>query len=134
VRVVGFGTTDDPSCAVAVLAMGARAWVFADEGQGALWRAVQAVATGDTWISERTARLLTRTAPRLALLPGRHLTGRELEVLKMVVQGQSDQYIAAGLGVTRRTVRYHLTNIFDRLGASTRVEAAVLAVRLRVLD
>jgi len=58
--------------------------------------------------------------------PGR-LTGRELEVLKLVVEGLSNKEVALRLKVTERTVEFHLTNILRKLGAVSRVEAALWA-------
>ena len=55
------------------------------------------------------------------------LTGREIEVLLLVGQGLANKQIARKLGISERTVKAHLTSIFQRLGVSDRVQAALWA-------
>jgi DNA-binding NarL/FixJ family response regulator len=55
------------------------------------------------------------------------LSRRELEVLQLVAEGFSDREIAGRLFITERTVRYHLTSIFSKLGADNRTQAVALA-------
>lgn len=62
------------------------------------------------------------------------LTERELEVLRLVAQGADNRTIAARLYVTVKTVKYHLTNIFLKLGVSNRTEAAGFAIRHGIDD
>jgi DNA-binding NarL/FixJ family response regulator len=57
------------------------------------------------------------------------LTDRELDVLRLVAQGADNRSIAAKLFVTVKTVKYHITNIFAKLGVSNRTEAAGFAIR-----
>jgi DNA-binding NarL/FixJ family response regulator len=71
-----------------------------------------------------------------ALLTSRHspdprvkLTGREQEVLQMVGDGLPNKAIARRLGITERTVKAHLTSIFQRLGVNDRTQAALWAQR-----
>ena len=58
------------------------------------------------------------------------MTTRELEVLRLVAAGQTDQQIADALFVSRRTVTTHVANVLGKLGVSNRTEAAAAAVRL----
>jgi DNA-binding NarL/FixJ family response regulator len=60
------------------------------------------------------------------------LTGREVEVLRLVALGLSNSDIAAQLAVSPRTVHAHLRSIFDKLGVTTRTAAAHEAVRIGV--
>jgi DNA-binding NarL/FixJ family response regulator len=57
------------------------------------------------------------------------LTGREQEVLQMVGDGLPNKAIARRLGITERTVKAHLTSIFQRLGVNDRTQAALWAQR-----
>jgi DNA-binding NarL/FixJ family response regulator len=57
------------------------------------------------------------------------LTAREMEVIQSLVQGLSNKQIALALGVSARTVNFHLDNIYSKLGVSTRTEAAIYALR-----
>jgi DNA-binding NarL/FixJ family response regulator len=61
------------------------------------------------------------------------VTGREKEILRLVVEGRSTREIAEELFVSHRTVSTHLTNIFNKLGVSSRSAAAAYAVRHRLV-
>ena len=60
------------------------------------------------------------------------LTARELEVLALVCDGYSNFEIAQRIGVTPTTVKYHLLNIFGKLGVRRRTQAVAVAVHLRL--
>jgi DNA-binding NarL/FixJ family response regulator len=62
-------------------------------------------------------------APETALL-----SERELEVIKHLVQGQTNKEIARDLGLSVRTIEAHLRNIYGKLGVSTRTEAVLIAL------
>ncbi|HRF97981.1 MAG TPA: response regulator transcription factor, partial [Aggregatilineales bacterium] len=67
-------------------------------------------------------------------IPHIHLTPRELDVLKGVVEGMSNKEIAHALGMTIRTVKFHLDNIFSKLGVASRTAAALFAVQHGLLS
>ena len=81
-----------------------------------------------------------RLAPRPAFArarpdpPVEGLTPREFEVLRLVADGLHNREIAARLGVTEHTVKFHLGAIFGKLGASTRTEAVQKGLRLGMID
>jgi DNA-binding CsgD family transcriptional regulator len=87
---------------------------------------------------EEWARLQAGAGPRLRgvttepLVEG--LTPREFEVLRLVADGLHNREIAARLGVTEHTVKFHLGAIFGKLGASTRTEAVQKGLRLGVIE
>ena len=62
------------------------------------------------------------------------LTEQEIQVLRLVAQGLTNKQIACKLGIKERTVEYHLNEIFQRLGVTSRTTAAMLAQKLRLLD
>ena len=57
------------------------------------------------------------------------LTGREMDVLRLVVEGKTNQEIALALGISDKTVEKHMEGVFAKLGVASRVEAAVHAIR-----
>lgn len=61
--------------------------------------------------------------------PAHRLSVRELEVLKLMVEGQSNLEIAAHLYLSQYTVKTHIRSIFNKLGVDHRVQAAVAALR-----
>ena len=60
---------------------------------------------------------------------GATLAPRELEVLRLVAQGLVNKEIAAELGISTHTVKYHLASLLAKLGVSTRTEAVMLGIR-----
>jgi DNA-binding CsgD family transcriptional regulator len=59
-----------------------------------------------------------------------NLTPREIEVLRIVASGKADKEIATALGISVRTVRYHVSNIFRKHNVSTRAQLIVVALKL----
>ena len=68
-------------------------------------------------------------AGRLDDSPGGELTERESEVLGLLAQGLANKQIAARLGISEHTVKFHVSAIYSKLGASSRTEAVRLGVR-----
>ena len=66
-------------------------------------------------------------APEPAGVPMPELTARENAILKLVAQGQANGEIARRLFISEKTVRNHLTNIFEKLGVDSRARAIVIA-------
>ena len=91
-------------------------------------------------LADQIAALLSQAAgPRPARRPGAQqdrlgLTGREIEVLRLVTAGQSNREIAAALFISPKTASVHVSNILAKLGAATRTEAAARAHALRLFD
>ena len=72
---------------------------------------------------------LATIANVLAGRASRHpLSDREIEVLTMIVRGQTNKEIASGLGISENTVKFHTTRIFEKLGVMDRVQAATAAI------
>jgi NarL family two-component system response regulator LiaR len=61
------------------------------------------------------------------------LTKQELKILELIVEGKSNKEIAGELYISDHTVKFHISNIFSKLGASTRAEAAVIATQQHLL-
>jgi DNA-binding NarL/FixJ family response regulator len=66
--------------------------------------------------------------------PADSLTPREVEILRLVVQGQTNQQVARALSISVSTVKRHVRHIGTKLGVCDRVQAAVRAVELGLLD
>ncbi|NDJ75676.1 MAG: protein kinase [Chloroflexi bacterium] len=64
-----------------------------------------------------------------ALAPPVDLTPRELDVIELLAEGQSNKEIGSALSISPRTVNYHLDNIYSKLGVNSRTEAAIVALR-----
>jgi DNA-binding NarL/FixJ family response regulator len=89
--------------------------------------------------AEISALLSQAAGPSAGSATGPHherlgLTGRELEVLRLVTAGQSNREIATALFISPKTASVHVSNILGKLGAATRTEAAARAHALRLFD
>jgi DNA-binding NarL/FixJ family response regulator len=119
----------DESSAIEALSAGARGAAYRDVGADALAAALRATVLGMVVVDEKLASAVLR--PRIAAAaPQEPLTPRELEVLQLLAQGLSNKQIADRLGVSEHTAKFHVNAIIGKLGAQTRTEAVVQAVRL----
>lgn len=123
-RVVALSAYDGERYVHGMLEAGARGYLLKEEAPETVVKAVQAVARGEEWYSQQVMSKV------IAWARGEHpagLTAREVEVLRLVVEGLSNKEIAHRLEVAERTVQFHVSNILQKLGAASRVEAAVWA-------
>ncbi|MDT4917681.1 MAG: hypothetical protein QOH89_2381 [Pseudonocardiales bacterium] len=125
VRVVALTSFTADKQVAAALAAGAVGYLLKDSAPEALFDAIRQAAAGHTPIDPRVAG---------ALLPGRRsvedetaLSGREMEVLRLVAKGLANKQIARSLGISDHTVKVHLGNVFRRIGVSDRTSAAMWA-------
>jgi NarL family two-component system response regulator LiaR len=127
--LTSFGEEDRISAAVRAGALG---YLLKDSPPDELLHAIREVAKGNLFLPQDVALKLVQDLqhPKQDVpSPEATLTERELEVLKLVVQGLSNKQIAAKLFVSEVTVRYHISNILDRLHLDNRIQAAVYAVQ-----
>jgi NarL family two-component system response regulator LiaR len=110
---------------------GARGYLLKDTDPRELVRAIQQVYRGESSLHPAIARKVLREMSRPAKAPPTPdpLTEREMEVLKLVAQGKSNQQIADELVVTEGTVRVHVSNILGKLHLASRTQATLYALR-----
>ena len=123
-KVLILSAHDDYVPVRALLRAGVNGYVLKNETIDILLQAIRTVALGGTWFSQSVVQKLARAA---RLTP--EFTKRERDVLHWLAHGASNDMIASELGVTERTIRFHLTNIYRKLEVQTRGEAIVWAVR-----
>ena len=126
--------TEDPeSLAVDVLGSGLRAILPRYATPEEIITAIQAAATGLVALHpEVFDSMLSRIRPgqQSELDPsGQILTPREIEVLRMIAEGLGNKEIASKLSISDHTVKFHISSIFAKLGASNRAEAVTLGIR-----
>jgi DNA-binding NarL/FixJ family response regulator len=110
--------------------VGLSGYIIKEEAPEILVEAVRSVARGENgWISRKIlACLHDRSQDKQKFLKC-GLTRREMEVLRMVADGKTNQIIAFDLSISEKTVERHLQSVFSKLGVVSRVEAAVRLVR-----
>ncbi len=131
-RVIVFTAYDVDEFVFGAMQAGARGYLLKGSPAPELVRAIRHVHAGGTYLSPTIGAKLATHAVR----PRREtslLTPRQLAVLRLVAAGQSNRQIADSLGITERTVKFHVTAIFNKLGADNRAQAVALAGRRGLL-
>jgi len=130
-RVLILTTFDLDEYVFAALRAGASGFVLKDAPADQLVSGVRMVAAGDALLAPSITRRLikefARAAPKAPPSGLDDLTGRELDVLKLMAKGLSNAEIAAELVIGEATVRTHVTRVLRKLGLRDRVQAVVLA-------
>ena len=126
VAVVG-----DPAHVAPAIAAGARGVVLRDQVGPGIHAALAAVRSGLTVMDTALATTLVPTPPqRTEPTKGRgELTEREKQVVQLLSEGLSNKLIADRLGISDHTAKFHVNGVMMKLGASTRTEAVVEAMR-----
>jgi DNA-binding NarL/FixJ family response regulator len=130
--------TDDDRAAVLLRDAPLAGWGLAprDTDAAGLQAAVRAVAQGLVVLPpEHARRLVAPRAPGVALAgpPAESLTPREREVLELLSQGLPNKLIAQRLQISEHTVKFHISSIFAKLGASSRTDAISRGARLGLI-
>jgi DNA-binding NarL/FixJ family response regulator len=126
VEVVVLTSFDDDQRVHAALQAGASGYLLKDSDVDEVAVAIRAAYRGELQLDPAVARRLTES---LRAPHDPKLTARELDVLRLLGEGQSNKTIAAGLGITERTARTHVSKILAKLGLSSRTQAALWAAR-----
>lgn len=129
-RVLILTAHSDIESVLSLLKAGAKGYLLKDEEPDAITVAVRAVAEGKTWLSAAiTASMVEHSTRETPKVDKPDLSTREIEVLRLLADGQDNHEIGDKLGISERTVRFHLRNIYDKLGVQRRGPAIAWAVR-----
>ncbi len=133
-RILVLSAFDDEAYISNLLAKGVSGYLTKAEAGDVIVDAVRQVAQGEEgWLSRSIRAKVMALHRQRESSPERLLSGRELDVLRLLAAGQSNKEIAAELNISSSTVKNHISNIYPKLGVHTRVEA-VLEVQRHGLD
>ncbi|MCL6634267.1 MAG: response regulator transcription factor [Peptococcaceae bacterium] len=118
---------------------GASGYVLKDISPDLLVKTILGVSRGESFIPPSMTAKMFAEFTRLSSLSARHanplgLTRREVDVLRLVALGDSNRAIAEKLFISEKTVKNHLTSIFQKLGVEDRTQAALHAVKNRIVE
>ena len=135
VRVILLTAAAEKNQIVEALQLGARGVVLKDSATQLLLKCIHTVMAGEYWVGRESVsnlvqylRTLMQSSSDEARKRKFGLTPIELEIVSAVVAGYSNKEIAEYFKISEDTVKHHLSNIFDKLGVSTRLELALFAV------
>jgi DNA-binding NarL/FixJ family response regulator len=133
-RIIVLTIHDDPSRIARAVAAGASGYLLKDVGDRQLVDSVERVAAGNVVFHPSVEPVVAKATLGASAASRLDLSPRQHEVLLLVSKGLSNATIGDRLGLSSRTVEVHLRNIFRKLGASSRTDAVILALRQGLLD
>jgi len=132
------GAVNTPEVMSAAIQLGACGVVPRDSGPEVLFESIVSVMAGNYWVGRECVANVPASVKRLDTARRRTkafgLTHRELEIIRSVLSGETNRQIARGFSISENTVKRHLSHIFDKVGASNRVELARFAAHHRLLE
>jgi two-component system, NarL family, nitrate/nitrite response regulator NarL len=118
--------------------LGVAGVVLKDSPPEVLFKSIRTVMAGEYWLGHERFPIVVSNLRKVEADRRRAvafgLTKREIDIVRSVVAGYSNKEIAAQSAITENTVKSHLTHIFNKLGASNRVELALFAAHHRLID
>ncbi len=121
---------EDDDSVFAAMRAGARGYVLKGADQNDMLRAIRAVSRGEALFGPTIATRLMNFFNTPVQAPPQafpELTAREVEILELIAQGMGNPEIARKLTISMKTVRNHVSNIFNKLQVTDRVQAAIRA-------
>jgi len=133
IKIIAMTSFEDEELVQGVLAAGAISYLLKNVTSDELAKAIREAVSGRSTLSPEAARVLVQ-ATRPSKQPSYDLTEREMEVLNLVVQGNSNQQIADSLVISIPTVKAHISNILSKLQVSSRAEAIAFAIKHKLIS
>lgn len=139
IGVIALTIHDQEEYLFELIKAGASGYVLKDISSDLLIQTILGVAKGESFIPPSMTTKIFAEFSRLSSRSYQDtypqgLTKREVDVLRLVAQGESNRAIAKKLFISEKTVKNHLTNIFQKLGVMDRTQAALLAVKNKIVD
>jgi len=138
-RVILLAAAIDRANIVRALQYGARGVVLKESATEVLLKGIRGVMAGQYWVGhEQVSHLVAALRGLMSEVEPEAspqtfgLTEREIEIVAAITAGHVNKYIAEKLMISEKTVKHHLTNIFDKLGVSNRLELALFALHHRL--
>jgi NarL family two-component system response regulator LiaR len=128
VRIIALTSFKEKEYVEGALKAGATGYLLKNVSADELLNAVRRAASGQPSLSPEAAQVLIQKVNQPPEL-GYDITGREHEILALMVEGLSNTDIAERLFVSQSTVKFHVSNILSKLGATSRTEAVALAMK-----
>lgn len=128
VKVLMLSSADGDKAIASCLAAGAMGYVGKSAPATELLEAIRSVNRGKKYLSADAAASVAERGLKA------DLTGREVEILEGVSEGQSNAEIATSLGVAEKTIKNHLSSVFSKLGATDRTHAVTIGLQRGIIE
>lgn len=132
VKVIALTSFSEQNMVQGALQAGAVGYLQKNVTATELANAIRSACSGRMTLSPEAAQVLAQSVAQ-PQIPGNQLTEREREVLKCMAEGLNNNEIAERLVVSLGTVKFHISNIFQKLGADSRVQAVKTAIEQKLV-
>ena len=135
VKLVFLTMNEDPDLAVEAMRAGASAYLLKKSAASELFRSIQDVLKGKTYVTPKIARGMQQSFIRnpQGRSPDKTLTARQREVIQLLAEGKSMKEAADCLNVTPRTVAFHKYRVMEELGLKTSADLVQFAIKSRIV-
>ena len=131
-RIIALTSYVDEGLVQGALQAGANGYLMKNVSAAELANAIRSADVGRMTLSPEATEALISAATH-PVIPGEDLTDRERDVLKLLIKGLSNAEIAEQLIISTSTVKYHIGNIYSKLGVDSRVAAVSLAIQRQLV-
>ncbi len=131
VKVIALTSFSEQNMVQGALQAGAIGYLQKNVTASELANAIRSACAGKMTLSPEATQALAQSAAQ-PQIPGNQLTDRERDVLKCMVDGLNNHEIAEQLVISLGTVKFHISNIFQKLGVDSRVEAVKVAIEQKL--
>jgi len=133
-KIIALTIHDQEEYLFELIRSGVSAYLLKDVSPDKLLETIFGVTRGESFLSPRMAAKVFQEFNRLAGGPETVLTNRELEILQLLARGESNKRIAQKLFISEKTVKNHLTNIFQKLNVNDRTQAVLYAIKNKLVQ
>jgi NarL family two-component system response regulator LiaR len=133
IQIITLTSSGDTNSVTAAIQAGATSYLLKNVSDDQLASAIRAAKDGQRVLSPEATQSLIHAATRPAT-PTVQLSEREVEVLRLMIEGLNNQDIAEKLYLSRSTVKYHIGSIFAKLGVTNRSEAIAIALKNKLIQ
>ncbi|MHA6533477.1 response regulator [Paenibacillus sp. BAC0078] len=139
IPVIILTTYNEDELMISGLAMGAKGYLLKDTSRENLFRNIESAVHGETLLSaDIMERVITAKAHEKGSISSQNeatpLTDKEISILQAVARGFKSKVIAIDMGISERTVKAHLTTIYNKLGVDSRSQAVAVALERGILE
>lgn len=138
IPVIILTTYNEDELMIRGLELGAKGFLLKDTGRENLFRTIESAIRGETLLQpEMMAKLISSKEKKSKVMSPSgvyNLTEKELFILQAAAKGYRNKDIAFDMGIAERTVKAHLTNIYNKLSVNTRTEAVAVALEHKLLN
>ncbi len=127
-RILVISTFDNDEEIYRVIKSGARGYLLKDDKPDTIVTAIRTVLRGQTYLAPH---LVSKLASRVG---EEELSEREIQILVLVAKGYKNARVAKTLNITESTIKFHLNNVYSKLGVSSRTSAVAIAARRGIIS